>query len=285
MRAATPSPSARPARPDGTGRGRGIRRDPSRSRGPKTRGVCSLRSNAASLAARRKVSSASSLTRRIFADERELAEVGRQHQTVPAPVACDLLAHRRSQHVFVRRLDLDHAPLRSLTRAGVPPLHLPGRVEAEIGMACALIGHLPDAEHLRLERGAHRVEQVRERPVARSLPRRTARGTHPPQIGEVRLDRCGQLRARARHHPQVVEQEGFTDPSPPTMVPLNSRREGPPPALPHRGRPACGLLAEASARRGQPRGGARVVARLGRIRLGGRRGRPPSPPRRGCCLR
>ena len=44
------------------------------------------------------------LARRILADERELAQVGRQHQTVAAPVAPDLLAHRRPQQFLVRGL-------------------------------------------------------------------------------------------------------------------------------------------------------------------------------------
>ena len=90
------------------------------------------------------------LARRIIADERELVQVGRQHQTIAGPVASDLLAHRQSRHVLMRGLDLDHAAFRSLTLARAPPLHLPGRVEAEVGMARALVGQLADAEHLGL---------------------------------------------------------------------------------------------------------------------------------------
>ena len=59
------------------------------------------------------------------------------------------------------------------------------RVEPEVGMAGALIGQLADAEHVRRERRAHGVEQVRERPVTRPLPGRAARGPHPSKIGEV----------------------------------------------------------------------------------------------------
>ena len=147
------------------------------------------------------------LARRILADERELAQIGRQHQTIAAPVAPDLLAHCRPQHVLVRGLDLDHAAFRCLALARAPPLHLPGRVEAEVGMARALVGQLADAEHLGLQRRADRVEQVRERPVARTLPGRSAGGADPPQIFEIRLHRRDQLRVRTRHRPRVVERE------------------------------------------------------------------------------
>ena len=147
------------------------------------------------------------LVRRILADECELAQVGHQHQTVAAPVAPDLLAHRWPQHVLVRGLDLDHAAFRCLALAWTPPLHLPGRVEAEIGMARALVGQLADAEYLRPERRADGVKQVRERPVARSLTRRATRGAHPCEIGEVRLDRRDQLRVRTRHLPRITERE------------------------------------------------------------------------------
>ena len=66
-------------------------------------------------------------------------------------------------------------------------------------MARALIGELADAEHLRLQRRAHRVQEIREWPVARPLPGCPARGTDPPQIVEVRLDRRGQLLVRPAH--------------------------------------------------------------------------------------
>ena len=66
-------------------------------------------------------------------------------------------------------------------------------------MARALIGQLAYAEHLGLERRPDRVEQVRERCVARPLSGRAARGVDSPEVGEVRLDRRRQSRARARH--------------------------------------------------------------------------------------
>ena len=72
-------------------------------------------------------------------------------------------------------------------------------------MARALVGKLTDTEHLRLERHADGVQQIGERPVARPLPSRAARGAHPSEIGEVRLDRRRQFRIRSRHHPVVAE--------------------------------------------------------------------------------
>ena len=59
----------------------------------------------------------------------------------------------------------DHASFRNLPLARSSLLHLLRRIEAEIGMARALIGKLADAEHLRLERRADGIEQVRQRPI------------------------------------------------------------------------------------------------------------------------
>ena len=97
------------------------------------------------------------------------------------------------------RLHLHHPALRRLSLARAAPLHLPRRVQAEVRMARALVGQLAHAEHLRLERRPDRVQQVRERPVARPLPGRAARGVDSPEVGEVRLDRRRQSRARAPH--------------------------------------------------------------------------------------
>ena len=66
-------------------------------------------------------------------------------------------------------------------------------------MACALVGKLDDAEHLRLERAADGVQQIGERPVARPLPGRPTRRPHPPQIGEICLNRRRQSCRRFRH--------------------------------------------------------------------------------------
>ena len=56
-------------------------------------------------------------------------------------------------------------------------------------MPRALVGQLADAEHLGLERGADGVEQVRQRPVARTLPGRAAGGVDSSEVGEIGLDR------------------------------------------------------------------------------------------------
>ena len=98
-----------------------------------------------------------------------------------------------------RRLHLHHPALRRLPLARAAPLHLPRRVQAEVRMARALVGQLAHAEHLGLQRRSDRVQQVRERPVARPLPGRPARGVDSPEVGEVRLDRRRQSRARAPH--------------------------------------------------------------------------------------
>ncbi len=58
---------------------------------------------------------------------------------------------------------------------------------------------LADAERLRPERGAHGVQQVGERAVDRPLPGGATRGAHPPQVGEIRLDRRHHRLVRHRH--------------------------------------------------------------------------------------
>ncbi len=136
---------------------------------------------------------------RIQADEAELAQVRGQHQAIASPIASHLLAHRPRPQVLVRRLDLDDTALRGLSLARAAALDLLRGVEPEVGMARALIGKLADAEHLGFERRAHRVQEIRERSIARSLPGGPARGADPPQIVEVRLDRRGQLRVRPAH--------------------------------------------------------------------------------------
>ena len=96
-------------------------------------------------------------------------------------------------------LHLDDAALRCLSLAPAAALHLLRGVEPGVGMARALVGELADAEHLGLQCRAHRVQKIRERPVARPLAGGSARGADPPQIVEVRLDRRGQLRIGSAH--------------------------------------------------------------------------------------
>ena len=144
--------------------------------------------------------------RRVLADEHKVAQVGRQHQPVAPPVAADLGAPGGEPGVVLRRLDLDRAALRRLAFARAALLDLLRRVEAEIGMARALVGKLADAEHLRLERGADRVEQGPERRMVGELPGRPAGRADSPQLGEIRLDRRRRFRARSRHRPVVAQR-------------------------------------------------------------------------------
>ena len=102
---------------------------------------------------------------RTLAHQHEVARVGYQHKTVAAPVPAHLIARRRQPGVIFDSLHLDHASFRNLPLAWSSLLHLLRRIEAEIGMARALIGKLADAEHLRLERRADGIEQVRQRPI------------------------------------------------------------------------------------------------------------------------
>ena len=141
-------------------------------------------------------------TRRVFAHQYEIARVRHQHQPVAAPVSAHLIARRREPRIVVRRLHLNHAALRRLSISWSALLHLLRRVEAEVGMARALIGKFADTEHLRLERRAHGVQQVGERPVARPFPGRAARCAHSSEVSEIRLDRRRQFRVRSRHHPR-----------------------------------------------------------------------------------
>ena len=140
---------------------------------------------------------------RVGADQLELAQVGHQHQAVAPPVAAHLFAHRRRPRAVARRLHLDDAALGGLAAAGPAPLHLPRRVEAEVGMAGPLVGELGDAEHLRPKRRADGVQQVRERPVARPLAGRAARRPDPPQLRQIGLDGGRELRVRLLHARQL----------------------------------------------------------------------------------
>ena len=73
--------------------------------------------------------------RGVLPDEHEVAGVGHQHEAVAVPVAADLAAGRGQPGVVVRGLHLHHAALRSLPRPRLPLLHLPRRIEPEVGMA------------------------------------------------------------------------------------------------------------------------------------------------------
>ena len=145
--------------------------------------------------------------RRVLAHQHEVARIGHQNQSVAVPVAADLIARRGEPRIASKGgadsggLHFHHAVLRRLPLAGPAPLDLLRPVETEVGMARALIGQLPDTEHLGLEGRADGVEQVRERCVARPFPGPAARGAYPSQIDEVRLDRRPQLPVRSCHRP------------------------------------------------------------------------------------
>ena len=137
--------------------------------------------------------------RRVLPDEHEVAGVGHQHETIAVPVAADLSAVRGQPGVVVRGLHLHHAALRCLPRPGLPLLHLPRRIEPEVGVARSLVGQLADAEHLGLEGAADGVEQVGQRPVAGALPRGAAGGADSVQVREVVLD-CRRQAGRPGGH-------------------------------------------------------------------------------------
>ena len=67
-------------------------------------------------------------------------------------------------------------------------LDLLGGVEAEVGMAGALVGELSDAEYLGLQSSADVVEQIGEGAVDRPLAGCSAGGTDTPEVGEIVLD-------------------------------------------------------------------------------------------------
>ncbi len=127
---------------------------------------------------------------RVLAHEHEVPVVGHQHQAVAGPIAADLTAVGGEPGVVIGGFDLHHAAFGNLALARLAALHLPGGVEAEVGMARALVGQLDDAEDLGLERTADRVQQVGERAVAGALAGRAAGGAHAAQVFEVGLDCC-----------------------------------------------------------------------------------------------
>ena len=137
--------------------------------------------------------------RRVLADEDEVAQVGRQHKAVAVPIAADLRTLRGQPGIVARGFDLDHAPFRRLALARPALLHLLRCVEAEIGMAGALIGKPADAEHLRLQCRAHGVQQLAERPVVRQFAGRAAGSADSGEVREIGSDRVFQFLVRSGH--------------------------------------------------------------------------------------
>ena len=78
-------------------------------------------------------------------------------------------------------------------------LHLVGGVEAEVGMAGALIRQFADAEHLGLQGRADGVKQVGQRPIAGSLAGGAAGGVDAREIGQVSLNYCPRICVQPFH--------------------------------------------------------------------------------------
>ena len=125
---------------------------------------------------------------RVLAHQGEVAGVGDQHLPVSLPVAGHLVALDGQPGVVFDGLDLDHAALRLLPRLRLALLHLLGGVQAEVGMADALIGQLLHTEHLGLQGAADGVQQVGQRSIEGPLIGCAARRSYPAQVGEVRLN-------------------------------------------------------------------------------------------------
>ena len=142
----------------------------------------------------------------VCANQHEIAEVGYQHQPILFPVTADLGAISRKPSRFGGGLDLDHAVLRRLPLARLALLHLLCRVEAEIGIAHALVRQVAYRKHSWLQRTTHGVQQVRQRRIVGKFSRATARRAYLSQLVEVGLDCSPQLLTRSRHGILVVER-------------------------------------------------------------------------------
>ena len=86
-------------------------------------------------------------------------------------------------------IDTYNTWIQNLAAAGPPSLHLLGCIEAEVGVPCALVGELADAEHLGLERAADGVQQVGNRRVVGTLARPATGGPYAVKVGKVCLNR------------------------------------------------------------------------------------------------
>ena len=165
--------------------------------------------------------------RRVLSEQHEVAGVGDQHEPVPAPVAAHLIAGRGQPRVVVGRLDLHDAALRGLPLAQPAPLRLPGGVEAEVGMARALLGELADAVDPGLERAANGVQQVGQRRVVRALAGRAAGCADAAQVGKIALDGGGQILPCSCHAHTVTQQRQRHEGGRRRSGPRHSRRPFP----------------------------------------------------------
>ena len=160
-------------------------------------------------------------------DQRELPQVGHQHQAIAHRIAAHLLAGRKLFQILLWRLDLHGATLRRLPRARLALLHLPRRVEAEVRMAGALVGRLGDAEHLGLERRAHDIQEIRERWIAGSLVRAGPGGPHGRQVLAVGCDRRRQLAIRHRQRTSPRSRNPPRRPKPRSLTWLDGPERDP----------------------------------------------------------
>ena len=96
--------------------------------------------------------------------------------------------------LWVRRAEIDHAALGRLPLAWLALLHLRGDVQAEVGMACALLSHAAHTEDLGAYHAADCVQQIGQRWVVREFTSRTPRGSNAKQVLEVVSNRPRQLR-------------------------------------------------------------------------------------------
>ena len=105
-----------------------------------------------------------------------------------------LVAIRRQPCVVTGGLDLHDAALGDLAGTGLPLLHLPSCVEAEVRVARALLGKLADAEDLGPERPAYGVQKVGQSGVEGSLSGCAARRPYAAQVVKILPNCCHQLR-------------------------------------------------------------------------------------------
>ncbi len=137
----------------------------------------------------------------VLAQQHEVAGVCHEHEPVPTPVTAGLGARSREPCVICRGFHLDHAALWRLPFARRTLLYLFGRVEAEVGMARALVGQFLNAEHFGTDRRADCRQEIAERSIQRPLLGRAPGGPDSAQVGEVLFDRRRQLRGRSAHLP------------------------------------------------------------------------------------
>ena len=130
---------------------------------------------------------------RIFAEEDEVSGVGDQYQAILVPILTDLIALGCQPCVVVGGLDLHDTAFGELSLTRTALLNLSGGVESEVGMACALVGKLIDAENLGLEQAADGVQQVGQGRVVGTFTRGSAGGADASEVGEISLDGLGKV--------------------------------------------------------------------------------------------